>query len=338
MFKKCFSLKILFIFLLLLCSTALLVKKPATKQQITLLTLSYHYVRDKKAPGPNCQPERLRQQLQFLRDNDYKIITCGEYANLKLFGTNLPGKVAILSFDDGLKDHYATAFPILKEFGARATFFLVTCVLNGEVPPVIGFQILIDQLGAKRIELEILPKTLAGTPYTTLLDPTRYDIKDAKSGEPPEMRRIKWIFNHFPSTAFKRDLIAKMFAEHLGDGAQKKIAAEWFLSPKEILEMAQNGMEIASHSHTHPPFDISGVNEIKWELDESKKQLTQLLGQTPRTFAYPFGGKYRPEIKAIALKYYASAWNYSGQAKIMPTPPYELGDMPRLNEKNFLIY
>ena len=308
------------------------------KEERENLFLGYHYVRDGKAPGVNTAPAQLRQHLEFLIDKGYEILTCGEIARRMANNIPLPRKCASLSFDYGLRDHYMNVLPILREFGVKATFFVITCAFAEEVPPVIGLQILIERLGAKRMEFEILPKMLAGTPYSTLLDPARYDIHDAKSGEAPEARRIKWVFNHFLPQSFKRDLIARMFSEYLGENAQEKIISEWFMSTEEIREMDRCGMEISPHSHTHPPFDISGLSEVKWEMVESKNCLARILGKAPITFGYPFGGKYQQSIKTLALKHYTSSWNYlPGKIKIMPVPPYELGDMPRLNANNLKL-
>jgi peptidoglycan/xylan/chitin deacetylase (PgdA/CDA1 family) len=45
-------------------------------------------------------------------------------------GTSLPGKPVLITLDDGYKDNYENAYPILKEFGDRATIFIPTGLLN----------------------------------------------------------------------------------------------------------------------------------------------------------------------------------------------------------------
>ena len=78
-----------------------------------ILHLAYHYIRDGNAPGTNCAPERLRTQILTLKKEGYEILTCGEVARRLTEGLALPPKHATLSFDDGLRDQYTTAFPIL---------------------------------------------------------------------------------------------------------------------------------------------------------------------------------------------------------------------------------
>lgn len=296
------------------------------------LFFGYHYVRDGKAPGPNCTPARLRSQLEWLKKEGWEVLNCRQIAKSLKTNQPLPERLACLSFDDGLADQFTTAFPILKECGVPATFFVTTCVLDGEVPPVIGFQILIEKLGAARLEKEILPELLAGTSYATLLDETRYEIRDAKFGEPEEMRLIKWVFNHFPSQSFKRDILVEIFDRFLGAGSQAAIAANWFMNEEQLLKMAKAGMEIASHTVTHPPFDVSGLSDIETELAESKKQLS-FLGPI-ETFGWPFGGKFRPKVMQAVARHYSNAWNFLSTLP-MPPPPYDLYDIPRLNENCF---
>lgn len=303
-----------------------------------VLHLGYHYIRDGNAPGPNCAPDRLRTQITTLQESGYQILTCGEVARCLKENVPLPEKHATLSFDDGLKDQFTTAFPILMEYGVLATFFYVTCTLDGELPPVIGFQILIELLGAERLEKEILPNVFRGTPYLDLLDPKRYDASNRKMGEVPEFRRIKWMFNHWPSQAFKREKLDEIFAEYVGVGSQERYANEWFMSGNELREMAAAGMEIASHTVTHPALDVTGLADIEHELATAKRRLTdEIPGATVSSFAWTFGGQFRSAARQIAGKYYVSAWNFLSSLDQMPETIYgDLTDIPRFHEKVFL--
>ena len=151
-----------------------------------ILHLGYHYVRYGKAPGPNCPPDRLRAQIRTLLDDHFEILTCGEIADRIRNSKPLPEKHATLSFDDGLKDQYTTAFRILQEFDVPATFFVITCALGGKLPPVIGFQIAIDKLGADRLREKILPALLDEYglwSYRRLLEPGKFDYSEMKMGE-----------------------------------------------------------------------------------------------------------------------------------------------------------
>ena len=299
--------------------------------------LGYHYVRDGKAPGPNCSPNRLKAHISALKNEGYEIMICGEVVSRLRANKPLPEKHATLSFDDGLSDQYTTVFPILKEFGVPATFFYITCALEKKLPPVIGLQILIEKLGAERLEKEILPKVFAGTPYLDLLDHVRYDASGRKPGETLEVRRIKWMFNHWPSQAFKRDKLDEIFSEYVGEGSQEKSAESWFMSSGQLLEMQKESMEIASHSVSHPPFDVSGLDEIRTEAVLSQKQLADVIGNPVRTFAWTFGGKFNEKTRKVLAGVYDSSWNFFSTLKAIPENAYsDLSDIPRMHEQVFM--
>ncbi len=68
---------------------------------------------------------QLRQQLEFLDRWGYTCISFHDYS-LSLKGEiALPSKPVILTFDDGYDEILANAVPVLKEFGAKATMFVL---------------------------------------------------------------------------------------------------------------------------------------------------------------------------------------------------------------------
>jgi len=63
-------------------------------------------------------PEHFKKQIEYLSKN-YKIV------GLQEANENLDKKQLVLTFDDGYRNNYLYAYPILKEFGLRATIFIV---------------------------------------------------------------------------------------------------------------------------------------------------------------------------------------------------------------------
>ncbi len=61
------------------------------------------------------------------------------------------------------------------------------------------------------------------------------------------------------------------------------------LASGQLREMAQQGMEIGSHTHTHPDLTTLSPRRQKEELARSKQSLEALLGREVDTFAYPYG-------------------------------------------------
>ncbi|MFH1868335.1 MAG: polysaccharide deacetylase family protein [Candidatus Omnitrophota bacterium] len=63
----------------------------------------------------------LRKQLQHLSDNGYTAISLESL----LQGDNMPDKPVVITFDDGDISNYNIAWPLLKELGLKASFFLI---------------------------------------------------------------------------------------------------------------------------------------------------------------------------------------------------------------------
>ncbi len=105
-------------------------------QTVTILT--YHSVEPKtdKKEGVmqkhyHIYPENFEAQMQYLKDNGYHPITLKQLTNTYRGVGELPEKAVVLTFDDGWKNQYTYAFPILKKFGYSATFFIITKTRGG---------------------------------------------------------------------------------------------------------------------------------------------------------------------------------------------------------------
>jgi peptidoglycan/xylan/chitin deacetylase (PgdA/CDA1 family) len=80
----------------------------------------------------NVSPEAFTQQVKFLSQGGFNVITLEELIEYKRKNIKLPPKTVILTFDDGYRDNYLNAFPILKKYSLRGTFFIVTDYIGSD--------------------------------------------------------------------------------------------------------------------------------------------------------------------------------------------------------------
>ena len=91
----------------------------------SLPILMYHHV--SRNPGlVTISPESLEQQMRYLAENQYHCVSPEELEAFVLSEQPLPEKSVMLTFDDGYLDNYVFAYPILKQYGLRATLFGIT--------------------------------------------------------------------------------------------------------------------------------------------------------------------------------------------------------------------
>ena len=102
---------------------------------IAISVLMYHSVSNEPETEAhpyfwvNTTPERFDAQMRFLKENNYRVISLSQAEELLYDSGNKSDKHAshvVITFDDGFRDFYLNAFPILQKYGFTATVFLPT--------------------------------------------------------------------------------------------------------------------------------------------------------------------------------------------------------------------
>jgi len=89
--------------------------------------LMYHHVEDAPLGGSMyVNPKQFEEQMKFLRDNKYKVISLDELSDMIKGGAKIPHNIVVLTFDDGNVNNYLYAFPALKKYKIPATVFVIS--------------------------------------------------------------------------------------------------------------------------------------------------------------------------------------------------------------------
>ena len=95
----------------------------AVPKGIRVPVLMYHAVGDEPWSGNTglfVRPKELKAQLSWLAEHGYEPITFEDLNHLEDYE-----KPVMLTFDDGYDDNYTEVLPLLREYGFKATFFVV---------------------------------------------------------------------------------------------------------------------------------------------------------------------------------------------------------------------
>jgi len=100
--------------------------------------LMYHRVNDltpREARSPlmrdlTVPTADFEDQVRYLKENGFTFLFAREVEDALRNGTSLPEKSICITMDDGYRDNFEKAFPILQKYGACATIFVVTRAVN----------------------------------------------------------------------------------------------------------------------------------------------------------------------------------------------------------------
>ncbi len=111
-------------------------KAVAPAHVVTIPVLMYHYIRvnpvkeDMAGFYLSVTPQDFDIQMKYLVDHGYTSITLDDFLSALLQTKALPEKPILITFDDGYRDAYTDAFPILKKYGLKAVNFIPTTFVD----------------------------------------------------------------------------------------------------------------------------------------------------------------------------------------------------------------
>ncbi|MCG2679529.1 MAG: polysaccharide deacetylase family protein [Kiritimatiellae bacterium] len=103
----------------------------------TVPILMYHHIGPAESSAWCVPPDVFERQMKFLHDQGYTSILPDELAAHQRWGSPLPRRPVIITFDDGYLDSMTMAEPILRKYGLRGMVYLITCCV-GEAPDQRG--------------------------------------------------------------------------------------------------------------------------------------------------------------------------------------------------------
>jgi peptidoglycan/xylan/chitin deacetylase (PgdA/CDA1 family) len=190
-------------------------------------------------------------------------------------GEELPSG-AVLTFDDGYREHLDVVAPLLTERGISATFYVATG-LHGEgagVAVVDAWYWLLDHANERTARVR-LPD---GGELRGRID--THDGKAAWIGGEPKAALLA------ASEAQQAAMIAAL-AESVGSALPDDLAARLYLRPAEWFALAGLGMRVGAHSVSHPRLTQVDDDALRGEVLASVDAVGRLGG--PVAFAYPDG-------------------------------------------------
>ncbi len=93
-------------------------------------------------------PDAFREQISYLYANGYNAINFDTLMGAMDNNQSLPPKSVLITFDDGYVDNYENAFPVLKDAGFTATFFVITSHVDQKTLGYMSWEMLTEMVDA----------------------------------------------------------------------------------------------------------------------------------------------------------------------------------------------
>jgi peptidoglycan/xylan/chitin deacetylase (PgdA/CDA1 family) len=260
---------------------------------------------------PGCSPpaaaRRLRNQLVVLR-RTANVLPLSAAVEMLRGGGPLPPRAVVLTFDDGYRDNVTVAAPLLARLGLPATFFLAPGLLDGSAEAwweEASWALRNADVGS--VEWDEIALDLS-TPSARIAS-----VRIA-------CERLKRRNAHQ-----RRDALGDLVERVRPRGNRDE---GLFMSWDDAAAAVTMGIEIGSHTRTHPILSEETYETQRDELSQSRAELSTRLGVAVDTLAYPNGTArdYTADTTALAESAgYRAAVTTMGRANDAASPLLELG-------------
>ena len=260
------------------------------------LILGYHRVVDDfDTIARNEMASMLTSCEMFERHLDvvgrhFRFVSLDEIGRHLESGEPFTERVAAVTFDDGYRDNYEQAFPILKRKGIPAAVFVVTDLIG---QPFWQIHDKLYHLVAKAFAAWDDPRNELSRVLSELGLPAGHLLRNRLATSSPQMT-VSALLPDLSLSNVKRVMGA--LEANVGNGFHDIPQS---LTWPMIEEMHRAGMTIGSHTRRHISLPAESMATVIDELSGSKRIIEEHVGEPVVHFAYP-GGQFTPrDVEAL---------------------------------------
>lgn len=262
-----------------------------------ILILSYHRVVDDftgavqtALPGLLISRETFRRQLLDVREAGYQFVPLAEALDV-ISGRKVARRdLCVVTFDDGYRDVYLHAFPVLKELEIPATVY----VSSGLIGTHKRFNH--DRL----FHLFSAVQARGFKPFYDALPPCAAGVLEPMSGGRISVSEaVDAFLASQPGGIVHR--LCEALAQQLGGGPELLPDDGAPMTWDECREMAAAGIDFGAHTVSHTVLPMEDPDRAEWEIRQSKAEIERQLGRPCVDFAY-CNGWYSDEMVRMLVQ------------------------------------
>ncbi len=246
--------------------------------------LMYHGIDDAWSPFLAPVPiRRFKNHLEYLATHCNVLAL--EEAVERIPRRDVPHRAVVITLDDGYRDSYVNAFPLLKEMGLPATVFLATAAIGTG-------KFLWHDRACWMISQTTVP-FLEGFGSSNRYQLDTWD--DKRAAQEGVLLYLRSLDDQGRIHAIES------LSSHLKVSGEPDYDPRLMLNWEEVREMYSAGIRFGAHTVNHPILSKLPLTAVVDEIRESKETIERFLGDRVTTFAYPSGRPqdFNSEIKEI---------------------------------------
>jgi peptidoglycan/xylan/chitin deacetylase (PgdA/CDA1 family) len=275
------------------------------RRTVRPLVLGYHRVVDDFAVAARTEiPSTLISRDMFERHIDwlgghFRFAGLDEIGNHLQSGEPFDEPVVAITFDDGYRDVYEQAFPVLERKGIPAAIFVVTDLVGR---PFWQHHDRLYRFVAKAFATWEDPQRKLRALFRDLDIPADVPLASRAALTTP-LTTVAALLPGLSLATVGRVLEGLESAVGNGFGPAP-LTVTWPM----LADMRRAGWVIGSHSATHPSLPTESPATVADEVERSKREIERHLGQPVAHFAYPGGHFTRPVVDALHTAGYRFAY------------------------------
>jgi peptidoglycan/xylan/chitin deacetylase (PgdA/CDA1 family) len=230
-------------------------------------------------------PNFLRTMLLHLRSRGIEIITLDEL-HRRLGEGDFSRRFACFTFDDGYRDNRDFALPVMREFDAPFTVYVVSDYAEGTGKL---WWIALERVIAKASVIEVTIDGIA----------TRIDVH-APAAKRIAFERLRHWLRSLPGDQDIAREMAALCARH--DIDEAAVSRDLCMSWDELESFADDPLvTIGAHTITHCNLHKQTEAIASQEMTISRSRIEDVLKRPIEHFAYPYGDKTAAAAREFAL-------------------------------------
>jgi peptidoglycan/xylan/chitin deacetylase (PgdA/CDA1 family) len=268
------------------------------------------------SPGLFMRLGTIRARFELVRRSGYKVMPLGAAVEALQAG-RLPRLPLVITFDDGFYSNLAGSRALMEEFGLPLTLYVTTYYVAKKTPIFShAVRYLFFKTRCAMLNLTALPA------HTRSALPDTLDLSDHACSERIMACLIvdgETNMNVEERVELCRELGRRLGVDYETLSVERRLS---MLSPEEIRELSDLGVDIQLHTHRHVlPADPEALRR---EIEENRALLEAATGSHCDHLCYPSGIYSESQWPTLQQLRIRSATTCEPGLNARDTPPYRL--------------